>query len=127
MKFKTVFLIADDRPDESLDSYAFNSVICPKELPVTLDFHDHNIIGAVSVKENDKEFEGEFTIPETQYIQKGLMPYLVPAISGYIIDSEMKADGKRIITRCKVNAVSLVIGRNCDDRIKRLKDVEIED
>jgi hypothetical protein len=83
----------------------------------------NGVIGNVKVIKNGNIFEGEFTVPE---MKKELLKYLSPAISGYVIESEV-VDGIRTIKACKLSAVSLTAGNNCDPRIGKLENVEIED
>jgi hypothetical protein len=125
LKFCAPFFIADGRLDQQADKFEENSVECPDELPLTFEF-GKDICGIVKVKQEGNKYYGEFTVLPNEYYGKKMLPYLTPAISGKIKDST-RENGVTTIRKCFIDAVTLTIGNNCDHRIKKLKDILIEE
>lgn len=126
MKFTAPFLIADGEVDDTFEKFVSTGVTCPDELPVTLDFQEdlHHRLGTVKVRRKGDTFIGDFDLNDDMVAlhEPELIQYYYPAISGWAKETNRLDGGVKEITHCIVHSVSLSHTRNCDSRIKRIKD-----
>lgn len=128
MKFTMPFLIADGTVDDAFEKFAPGGVTCPDEVPVNLDFQEglEYRLGIVKVRREGDTFIGDFELDDDLLArhEPDLIQYYYPAVSGWAKETNQLDGGVKEITQCAVHAVALSHTRNCDSRIKRIKDIK---
>ena len=108
--FTHVFLIADKDKDMQGTGFEEDSIICPKELPVTMNGMNSlcGIVGTVKVKQTGNVYEGYFEI-----ITKWSIEGMYPVVCGSVLER----DGENI-KKCQIDYISLFVNGNAEPRIK---------
>ena len=127
MKFTMPILIADDRVDMNGETFGPNAVRWPVEVPVTLEFLSDKVVGHCRISQEGTVFTGEFDIYEEKLaihkMAKSVLAHANPCVVGFTQETRKLDSGVTEITKCRIDAITLTMNPNSDERIHRIKSV----